>query len=150
MINDEKLSSLLNKLDGSGSERELGAVAELREMDIDLPALLLEKYRISKRWQIRSSCVYHSIRYARSSRAAVELGIEALLDESKIVRYRACMLLAYSLCIDGLSYLKQIKERTSCLETIANTEAAIDSIENNNSNYFVDREHSGKILLRVN
>ncbi|WP_152032956.1 hypothetical protein [Gallaecimonas mangrovi] len=141
---------LLNDLDGSGSDKEFYAINELRMLGNELPKLLLDKYRTARKWQVRSSCVYHSIRYARSSNEAVELGVIALADKSYAVRYRACMLLAYSLDMNVLSSLKQLENITSHEETLLDIRAAIDAIENQNSDYFVDRAHSGNMKLRVN
>ncbi|MCP5326537.1 MAG: hypothetical protein H7A09_09480 [Oceanospirillaceae bacterium] len=139
----------LNDLDGFGSDKEFYAISELRKLGNELPKLFLEKYRTARKWQVRTSCVYHSIRYARSSSEAVELGVIALADKSYAVRYRACMLLAYSLDKSVLSSLKQLENTTSHEETLLDVRAAIDAIENQNSDYFVDRGHSGKITLRV-
>lgn len=141
---------LLNDLDGSGSDKEFRAITELRKLGNELPKLLLEKYRASRKWQARSSCVYHSIRYARSSREALQLGVEALSDKSHAVRYRACMLLAYSLDKSVLSSLKQLEISNLNDETLLDVRAAIDAIENQNSDYFVDRDHSGNVTLRIN
>ncbi|WP_127560482.1 hypothetical protein [Saccharospirillum alexandrii] len=150
MTEKKAVSSLLDELDGSGSENEMNATNELRKLGNQLPKMLLEKYREARKWQVRSSCVYHSIRYTRSSAEAVQLGLEALYDKSHVVRYRACMLLACSLEINALASLKKAEKSTLHEETLLDINAAIDAIENENSNYFVDREHSGKMILRVN
>ncbi|WP_097459089.1 hypothetical protein [Mangrovitalea sediminis] len=150
MFNQENIEELLDQLDGSGSDREFNAVNELRKLDNELPKLLLEKYKLSKRWPVRSSCVYHAIRYARSSMESVQLGREALFDKSKVVRYRACMLLACALDESTMVNLKEALDTTKDPETIADIEAAIDAVKNRNSDYFVDRKHSGKIKLKVN
>jgi hypothetical protein len=50
------------------------------------------------------------------------------------------MLLAYSLRRDLLSELR---------EQLNDLEAAIDAIETGNANYFVDRDHSGKMTLTI-
>lgn len=142
--------AFLNALDGSGSDKEFNAIKQLRQLGNELPELLLDKYRTEKKWGARSSCVYHSIRYARCSSAAIKLGIEALTDRSRAVRYRACMLLAYSLDKTVLPELKNVEGFTKDGETLSDLRAAIDAIESGNSDYFVDREHSGKIRLRVN
>lgn len=150
MVDQQHIKELLDKLDGSGSDREFDAVKELRRLDSELPKLLLEKYASSKRWQVRSSCVYHAIRYARSSKESVQLGREALFDKSKVVRYRACMLLAYALEESTMVNLKEALDTAKDPETIADIQAAIDAVKNHNSDYFVDRKHTGKIKLRVN
>lgn len=143
------LTALLNDLDGSGSDKEFNAIRQLRELGDELPELLLDKYKAAKKWGERSSCVYHSIRYARCSSAAVKLGVEALSDKSRVVRYRACMLLAYSLDKTVLPDLKSMEVATNDEETLRDLKAAIDAIESENSDYFVDREHSGKVHLKV-
>jgi hypothetical protein len=77
------------------------------------------------------------------------LGYAAIVDKAKGVRYRGAMLLAYSLRKDALSPLR------SALDTLAggpgadDLAAAIDAIENENHNYFVDRTHSGKVMLTI-
>ncbi|PUA29168.1 MAG: hypothetical protein B0W54_00735 [Cellvibrio sp. 79] len=146
---NNEISTLLNKLDGSGSDSEYKAVDELRQLGNQLPALLYQKYKQSKKWGQRASCLYHSTRYARDVEDAVMLGVLALNDKSKAVRYRACMLLAYSLNLEVLPALEQAKISTDS-ETLKDINAAIDAIKHQNSNYFVDRSHSGKISLNVN
>ena len=137
--------NLLDNIDGSGSDSEYDAIRKLHKLDIDLPHLLLEKYRQAKKWQERRSCVYHSMRYARDNSNAVQLGIEALSDKSKVVRFRACMLLAYSLKKEALNALHETSKRVSDKETIENVLAAVDAIKNQNSDFFVDRDHTGSI-----
>lgn len=73
----------------------------------------------------------------------------ALIDKSKAVRYRACMLLAYSLKKEALLSLEAARENEKSNEVIADIDAAIDSIINQNSHYFVDRKHTGKIFFNV-
>lgn len=145
-----EISILLSKLDGSGSDAEYKAINELKNLGDQLPSLLLEKYKQSKKWGERASCLYHSIRYAKTVDDALKLGIVALNDKSKAVRYRACMLLAYSLKKEAFPALEQAKASMNSEETLKDINAAIDAIEHQNSNYFVDRSHSGKITLNVN
>jgi hypothetical protein len=149
-MNSKEAEDLLTCLDGSGSDKEYEAIKKLKLLGDELPRLLLEKYQSSRKWQVRSSCVYHSIRLARGNENAFSIGIEALRDKSKVVRYRACMLLAYSLNISALPMLEDLKLNTADRETKADAIAAIDAITNKNSNFFVDREHSGNISLNVN
>lgn len=141
------LEDLLNSLDGSGSDQEFQAVHELRKLGDILPSLLLKQYRSSKKWQARCSCVYHSIRYSRRVDDSVRLGIEALSDKSKVVRYRACMLLAYSLNKEAIPALRELELRENDKKTREDAHAAIEAIENQNADYFVDRDHSGKVSL---
>jgi hypothetical protein len=148
MKNDARTEALLDHLDGSGSDAEWIAVERLRERD-DLPHLLLERFRSSRAWKTRSSCVYHAVRYAPRSDDAIALGKEAIADRSKVVRYRGCMLLAYSQKREALLPLKEVLEKTQDAEGRADLLAAIDAIESGNHNFFVDREHSGKVTLTI-
>jgi hypothetical protein len=141
----KELDNLLENIDGSGSDSEYDAIHKLHKMEINLPSILLDKYKHAKKWQVRRSCVYHSIRYARDNCYAVQLGIEAISDKSKAVRFRACMLLAYSLDKKALPVLHETANTFHENETVENILAAIDAIENQNSNYFVDRDHTGSI-----
>lgn len=146
---NNETSILLNKLDGSGSDAEYRAIDELKKLGNQLPSLLFEKYSKSRKWEERASCIYHSIRYAREVDDALKLGIVALNDKSKVVRYRACMLLAYSLKQEALPALEKAKASIDNEEKLKDINAAIDAIEHQNSNYFVDRTHSGKIVFNV-
>ncbi len=146
---DEKtIASLLAKLDGSGSDAEWAAAKRLRDLGPKLPKWLLQKYRASKGWKARSSCVYHAARSARQSEEAVALGKEALRDRSKAVRYRAAELLAWAQRKDALPALRAALaevpegERDDLL-------AAVDAIESGNHNYFIDREHTGDMFLEI-
>jgi|GEM_PF-4252103 len=78
---------LVDRLDGSGSLVEVQAISELRKLGSCLPALLLAKYRVSHRWQVRAACVMAATRYARDVDEAVELGVVAIFDRSKKFRY---------------------------------------------------------------
>ena len=141
-----EITECLNCLDGRGSDQEYRAIKCLTASGIDLPSLLSKKYNGSKKWGERASCVHHSIKCAKDSEVAYQLGIKALGDKSKVVRYRACMLLAVAQNPDAISHLEQLLENDSSKEDAA---AAIDAIKNKNHNYFVDRGHTGKTLLKV-
>ena len=141
---------ILDGLDGTGSDVEWATVEELRRNAGDqLPTMLLEKYRSSATAAVRASCVFHATRYSRAISDAVALGLEALGDRSKVVRYRACLLLAYSQQTKVLPALRAALARAP-VQSKADVLAAIDAIENRNHHYFVDRDHSGKVKLNVN
>jgi len=144
-----EIDDALDKLDGSGSDSEWAAVEFLRQAAPDhLPSLLLKKYRVARKAGERASCVYHATRYARTNADAVQLGREALKDGAHPVRYRACLLLAYSQDRAVLEELRAALPRTpeSSRKDIA---AAIDAIESRDHHYFVDRNHSGKVKLNI-
>lgn len=151
MSDKTDLDDLLERLDGSGSDSEYEAIEQLHKQGHRLPALLLAKYKTTRKWGARSSCVYHSIRYARVSEEAVELGLLALSDRSKAVRYRACMLLAYSLEKRVVDELKLLLSSAKLDEEMRkDVEAVLDAVEHQNSDLFVDRERTGKLSLRIN
>jgi hypothetical protein len=110
---------------------------------------LSEAYPQFKKWQGRVSLVFHSIRFARVSEDAFQLGISALADKSTMVRYRACCLLAYSLRRDALPHL-QVATRHSDKKTAEDAAAAIDAIKSKNHHFFIDRNHSGDSHWIVN
>ena len=74
----------------------------LRTLGPAVAPYLLEAYAAAKRWQGRTALVFHAIRFARASEPAYALGLQALADKSYMVRYRACMVLAYSLRADAI------------------------------------------------
>lgn len=140
--------TLVEQLNGSGSDAEWAAVKQLRKLE-SFPRLLLERFRSSSGWRTRSSCVYHAVRYARASDDAVTLGTEAMRDKAKIVRYRGCMLLAYSQRPEVLPALKQALGVANKEADREDLRAAIDAIESGNHNFFVNRDHSGKMTLTI-
>lgn len=146
----EEFKPLLDRL-GGPIDDEWEAWHDLkRQAGVAAPQLLRQHYRNSRKWQVRVSCLYHAIAYARHFPEAVELGREALSDRSKVVRYRACMLLAVSLDKASLPALRNAEsESDQDEETIGNIRAALNAIENQNQHLFVDRENSGKMTLNV-
>jgi hypothetical protein len=149
VMDTKAVNELLEKLDGSGSEAETAAAAQLRQLGPELPRLLLQKFRSAKTWQARASYVYHALKYARESEDAVTLGREALRDGSRAVRYRGAMLLACSLRKDLLPELERALESWSGPGE-DDVRAAIDAIEHQNQNYFIDRKHTGRMVLNIN
>lgn len=144
-----RIDQLIDRLDGSGSADSWDAARQLHvELGADLPRYLLARYQTNKRWGARSSYLYHSVRYASTSAAAIELALCGVLDRSKAVRYRACMLLACSRRKDLVPALEALAEKVPA-NTKADLMAAIDAIESENHNYFVDRDHSEKSFLVI-
>jgi len=142
----EEIEVLLSQLNGSGSDTEFSAVAALQSTGL-LPALLLSKYLRSRAWKERASCVYHAIKFARESQEAFELGLNALQDKSKVVRYRATMLLAISQRREAIPHLQQLEILGGT--SASDAKAAVQAIEAGNPNLFVDRDGSGMVTLRV-
>lgn len=137
-------------IDGSGSVAERSYLKKLFQNVDEALKLLFQLYSRAKDWRIRSACVYYAMPYARDERLAVDLGVEALSDRSKIVRNRASQLLAYSLNERALPFLEKGRRCDAISNSHADFDAAIDAIRYKNSDYFVDRSHSGMIAMRVN
>ena len=145
----DDIEALLDKLDGSGSDQEWSAVSKLRaSLGDTLPSHLLRRFRTTRKWAARSSLVYHSVRYAAKSDSAIELALAATTDRSKVVRYRAFMLLACSQRKDLLPTVQKLEDVVPD-DTKEDARAAADAIEAQNRNFFVDRDHSGQVTLNI-
>ena len=112
-----------------------------------LPELMLKEYRNASNYLVRVRCVWISTGYCRRNDAAVELGKLALLDKSKVVRYRARVLLACSLKYDAIPDVKQAIERSKDQKERQELLAVLDAIENQNHTYFWDLDHGGKFIV---
>jgi hypothetical protein len=145
----KSVTERLDRLDGSGSDSELSAAEQLRQLGLELPRLLLQKFHSANAWQVRASCVYHAMKYARESDDAATLGREAVRDKSRIVRYRGSMLLSYSLRKEVLPDLESALQWWAGGPGEDDLRAAIDAIESQNHHYFIDREHTGKMFLNL-
>ena len=144
----DRLERLLQGLTGKDDWPELNRTNELKELGDKLPNHLLCQYRRSPKAENRCACVFYAIPYAKRIEAAYTLGLEALTDRSRIVRYRACMLVAFALRREALPTLRELLNHQD-LKTVEDARAAIYAIENQNHNYFVDRKHRGKIKLNI-
>ncbi len=143
-MNPTDVELLLSQLDGSGSDAEWKAIEQLRSLP-SLPNLLVDKYGQSKSFGARAACVYHCVRYATTSKAAFELGLRAVCDKSKVVRYRAAMLLAVAQHPEAIPALDAMKDKYR--ESTADAEAAIEALRTRNPNRYVDRENTGLVTL---
>ena len=141
-----EIEAKLKLLDGRGSDDEYEAVKALSKLGDKFPDFLLQKYRVSKKWGERASCVYHAIKFAKTNDSSYQLGIEAIQDKSKHVRYRACMLLAVAQKSEAIIVLESLLKNA---DSASDAVAAIDSIKHQNHHYFADRDHSGKVTLNV-
>jgi len=142
-------SQLLDALDGRGSEKEREAIRELRRRyGTEFPQQLIAHYKSARAWRVRAACVFYCLEFARVSDDAVDLAKIAITDRSKVVRYRACMVFACSLRMDVLPFLKNAIQ-TARGETRGDLVAAIDAIEHQNQNFFLDRGHTGMTTLNV-
>lgn len=149
-VENDKLVLLLGLVDGSGADSEYEAIKQLESSTDELPSLLYQKYQTAKKAKERCACIHYSTKFAKKERISFELGLDALSDKSKHVRHLACLLLAWSLREDALPELRKCEIiYADDDETLGDIRAAIDSIEHQNSDYFVDRDHSGMVTLKI-
>lgn len=147
-MNPAEIRALVQRLDTTSSREEEEAWRPLSPLGSAVVPFLAEAYPGFRCWQGRASLVYHSVRYARSHESAFHLGLAAMNDRAKVVRYRALSLLAYSLREDALPALTQLLGHP-VRETAEDVAAAIDAIQSRNHHYFHDRTHSGRMTWNV-
>jgi hypothetical protein len=140
---------LFAQIDGRGTTEGFDAVRKLRVLLADqFPAEMLQRFKTARKLGQRAAYLYHCFGVAKTSADAKQMALLGLRDKSKIVRRRACQLLAYAQ--DSSLLPEMIKARESIPpESRADLEAAIDAVENENQHYFVDRTHSGKVKMSI-
>jgi len=149
-MHDEEITRALDAIDGSGSETERAALERLKKEHGEiLIQIFLDHFKQTKKWARRAAFLYYSTPYSKHNAYAVRLGEQGLKDKSKIVRYRACKLLAWSLSKKSLNKLQEALDNERDHQTFSHIKAAIDAIASQNSDYFVDRNHSGIITMNV-
>jgi HEAT repeat protein len=125
-MNEDEIHECLTALDGRSAQGEYEAIARLEASGINVPELLLRRYRTSRRWSDRALCLRLCTRYAKSDEPAFHLGILALDDRSKIVRQKACLLLAATQSKEAVGHLERLLSDPGCRE---NATSAIRAIE---------------------
>lgn len=116
------------------------------------PALMpyfRQAYPRFKKAKGRVALVFYATAHARLSNDAFELGRLALSDRSKLVRNRACGLLAYSLRPEAVTFLKDMMDDADTTVRQSAT-AAIVAIKAQNHHLFADRTGSGRVRWIVN
>jgi len=107
-VNDAEVLKELAYLDGRTSADEHKAIAKLEALWVNVPNLLIKRYRVSRRWSDRASCVNHCTKYAKSNENAYQIGLIALYGKSKTVRSRACKLLSAAQKREAIEYLENL------------------------------------------
>jgi hypothetical protein len=149
-VEDTEIRRLVSILATTRSDPEAEQAWDLlRPLGVDVVPYLAAAYPTTTRYQGRVALVFHSIRYARVSAAAFDLGVMALEDRATLVRYRACGLLAYSLRRDAVPALRKITTHLD-VRTAEDARAAIRAIEARNHHLFVSRNGSGFTRWVVN
>lgn len=147
-MSDSEIKELVANLETTRTSEEEITWRKLKPFGSKVLPFFLEYYPKMKKWQGRVSLVFHAIPYARSHDDAFQLGIMATKDKATVVRYRACMLLAYSQKKEAIPCLRDLLNHPD-MKTVEDATAAIDAIEHGNHNFFIDREHSGMMVWNV-
>src|SRR5579871_149611 len=137
----------LDKLDDDGRSE---AWQKLRKQHGDAVfEAALEVYPKLRKAPARLALVFSAIPRARACDAAFRLGLAALSDRATLVRYRACMVVAYSLREDALPELQTLLSHADA-KTVADARAAIAAIREKNHHLFLDRQRTGRRFWTVN
>ena len=130
-MNNEGVHEYLAYLDGRSPAGMQEGIEKLEALGVDIPSLMMKRYKFSRRWADRTSCVYHCIKYAKTNEDAYQVGIIALRDKSKTVRHQACMLLSAAQKKDAIEYLEELLSDEASRDDAV---AAIDALLNLNHN----------------
>jgi hypothetical protein len=147
-LSETEIRRLIDEI-ATGSPHAEVAWQSLRGLGAAVAPYLSEAYPDAKRWQGRTALLFHAIRFARVSEAAYALGHRALGDRSYMVRYRACMVLAYALRADAIPALEALLQHADP-RTREDAARALDAIRHQNHHYFVDPGHTGRSFWIVN
>ena len=123
--------------------------SRLRPSGVDAVPQLVEAYHLARAWEDRAAALTCATRFARESEPAFQLGLHALGDRSKRVRYRACALLAYSLRRDAVARLEPLVDHPD-RDTREDALAALAAICAQNHHLFMDRDRSDLVFWIVN
>jgi hypothetical protein len=130
-VNNEGVHEYLAYLDGRSPAGMQEGIEKLEALGVDIPDLMMKRYKFSRRWADRTSCVYHCIKYAKTNKDAYQLGIIALQDKSKTVRHQACILLSVAQKKEAIEHLEELLSDEASRDDAA---AAIDVLLNLNHN----------------
>lgn len=141
----QRIEALYGLVDRPGTDQTLDALVELIDiLGSDFPKFVFENYANMRHAHKRVSFIDQCSKFARKSCDALKLATIALNDRSKEVRLSALATLAYSLSRTVLRDLNAALETAKEVEK-ADIRAAIDAIECQNHNFFMDRDHSGLV-----
>lgn len=149
-MDDSETRRLVTVLATARTEAEADAAwTALRPLGEGVVPFLAAAYPTASRQQGRVRLVFHSIRYARTSQAAFDLGMKAVNDRATLVRHRACQLLAYSLRRDAVAALEAALRHPD-RETVDDARAALRAIAAGDHHRFVDPTGTGRVRWVVN
>ena len=107
-MNNEGEHEYLAYLDGRSPAGMQEGIEKLEALGVDIPNLMMKRYKFSRRWADRTSCVFHCMQYAKTNEDAYQVGIIALQDKSKTVRHQACMLLSATQKKEAIEHLEEL------------------------------------------
>ena len=128
-MNNEGVHQYLAYLDGRSPAGMQEGIEKLEALGVDIPDLMMKRYKFSRRWADRTSCVYHCIEYAKTNEDAYQVGIIALKDKSKTVRHQACLLLSAAQKPEAIEHLEELLSDEASRDGAL---AAIDALVNLN------------------
>jgi hypothetical protein len=131
IVNNEGVHEYLAYLDGRSPAGVQEGIEKLEALGVDIPNLMMKRYKFSRRWADRASCVHHCMKYAETNEDAYQVGIIALRDKSKTVRHQACLLLSAASKKDAIEHLEKLLSDAASRDDAA---AAIDVLLNLNHN----------------
>lgn len=145
----DRIEAAVDQLDQKNSRAIDEAWSELRPLGYGVAPYLRAAFPRFRHSAGRCALVYYATRYARIGGDAAVLGLVALGDRSKVVRYRACGLLAYSLNTNALVPLAALRDDPDWHVRQASA-AATFAIRERNHHLFVDRRGEGMTNWEVN
>lgn len=140
------VDELLEVLDFRDDSNVCGNMIELRDkygLD-NLVDLYTQAFYKIRNFPARREIAYWAGRYVKNNEKVYDMAIFGLNDKSYMVRYHCCGIIAFSQRSDALPHLNKIKDHKNS-QTREDIAATIDSIQNKNHNYFLDRNHTGKL-----
>ena len=123
--------------------------AALRARGPAVVPALAHAYATAGRARDRAALLVAATFHARVSAPAVALGLEALGDRARVVRDRACGLLAYAGRSEALPALRALSAHPDAA-TRGDAAAAVVAIESRNHHRFIDRAGEGRVTWLVN
>ncbi len=146
------MSADLDALVRAVDQKRLSAAEDAREQLVPHGSAILgpalDAYPELRNANGRMALVYTAMKFARHHDRAVELGRRALADRAYVVRYYACMLLAYSGRPDTLPDLEHLVANGDARSS-ADAKAAITAIREGNHHLFLDRSGTGRARLEI-
>ncbi len=125
------------------------AWAALRRYGDAVAPVLAAEYDHASGAEARAHLIHHSIPFARRRTESYRLGLRALDDMAKQVRYEACALLAYAQRPEAMPALEALLDHED-LDTRDDAIAALVALETGNHHYFRDRDRTDAIFWVVN